>query len=74
MKEIQKAEDTKDYSKLDKRYTFRPEISRYSRDLAMRRFYSRETSSSGRIEELFSEKLQKSKSRSRKEISTISEA
>jgi len=28
LKEIQQAEDTKDYSKLDKRYTFRPEISR----------------------------------------------
>lgn len=28
LKEVKQTEDTKDYSKLDKRYTFRPEISR----------------------------------------------
>jgi len=57
LKELQETAETRDYSKLDKRYTFNPEISRQSRQIAMQRFHSRENSSTGRIEELYSEKL-----------------
>lgn len=53
----------KDYSKLDKRYTFKPEISEQSRQLALRNCHTRENSLTKRFEHLFAEKLHKSRSR-----------